>query len=147
MAQEVGHFHARNRDRILKGQKQAEPGPLVRIEGQQIGAVDFDFAAGDLVFRVPRQSVRERALARAVGSHQGVDFARADLQIDPVENWQILDRDVQIRNSQRLSHDARLDSPTFPSSHVLYLQSTRLQSAEAGPRKIVQTSTRSETAA
>ena len=102
--QKVGNFHARNRHRVLKREEQSQPRSLVRIERQQVGPVDFDFALRDLVFRMPGQSVGERALAGAVGPHQSVDFPRADFEIHAVQDGQILDRDVQIGNSQQMTH-------------------------------------------
>ena len=45
---------------------------------------------------MPHDGKAKRALARAVGAHQGVDFAAVDLQIHAAENRLPFDRDVQI---------------------------------------------------
>ena len=49
MAEKVGHFHARNCHWPLESQKQAGPGALMRLHGQQVLAVQFDLATGDFV--------------------------------------------------------------------------------------------------
>ena len=50
-----------------------------------------EVTAGDLERRIAGQHLRERALAGAVGAHDRVDFARADLQGDALEDFLIAD--------------------------------------------------------
>jgi len=45
-----------------------------------------DLAVGHFVGRVARDDLRRRRLARAVGTHQRVDLARLDLQVDAAKD-------------------------------------------------------------
>ncbi len=65
-AQEVGHRHPRDLDRVLHRQEQAGPGPGVDAHRQHVLAVERDRTAFDLVARMPGDRVRQRRLARAV---------------------------------------------------------------------------------
>ena len=47
--QEVGHLHARNRHRPLKGHEDAGPGPLGRVPFDDVLAIELDRALGHLV--------------------------------------------------------------------------------------------------
>jgi hypothetical protein len=46
--------------------------------------------------RPPREHVRQCRLARAVGSHDGVHFARVDREIETLQNLFPIDAGVQI---------------------------------------------------
>ena len=74
-AQEIGVADAGNLDGILKRQEHAFAGGVFGLHRQQVLAVEEDFAAGDVVALAARQHLRQRALARAVRAHDGVDFA------------------------------------------------------------------------
>ena len=69
-------------------------------------AVERDRALGHLVVRVAHQGVAQRALARAVGAHQGVDLALADRQVDPLEDLLAVDGDVQVLDRKDLAHQS-----------------------------------------
>ena len=73
--QEVGVVDAGDLDRVLERHEDALAGALVGRHVEQILAFVEDLAAGDLVARMTGQRARERALARSVGPHDGVDFA------------------------------------------------------------------------
>ncbi len=74
--EKVGDRHSGNLGGVLKRQEDPGPRPLVGLQLQDVIALEEDFARGDLVSRVPRDHLRERALSRAVGTHQYVDLAR-----------------------------------------------------------------------
>ena len=73
-------------DRVLHGQEQPGLGPLPRRQGQQVLAVEGDPAADHLVAGPAHQHVGQRALARAVGAHHGVDLAAAHLEVDAAQD-------------------------------------------------------------
>ncbi len=99
--QEVGDLHAGDRDRVLERQVQTFSGPLVGFHLEHVLAVELDRAVGDFIVRMTSQSVSERAFARAVRTHQGMDLARVDLEIDPLEDQRAGHRHVQVFNRQR----------------------------------------------
>ena len=53
---------------------------------------------------VPHDGQAERALAAAVGPHQGVGFAMVHRQIDAPKNRFVTDGDVQIFDLQDVTH-------------------------------------------
>ena len=67
------------------------------------GLDELDRAGGHLVAGVPHDRVAERALAGAVGAHQGVHLAAADLQVHPLEDLLPFDRNVQILDDERVA--------------------------------------------
>ena len=77
---------AGDRGRVLEGEEQAETGPLVRGEGQDVATLPVDLATGHDVGRMAGQRVGERGLARAVGAHDRVDLAAADRQVDALQD-------------------------------------------------------------
>ncbi len=81
-AQEVRVRDARNLHRILEREEDARLRALFGRHREKILAVVRHGAAGDLVRRIARQHLRERALAGAVRAHDGVDFAGFDGEID-----------------------------------------------------------------
>src|SRR5699024_4893973 len=85
-AQEVGHGHAGDLDRVLHGQEQAGAGALVDAHLEHVLAVEGDLAGGDLVLGVTGDRVGEGGLARAVGAHDRVGLARLDGEVDPLED-------------------------------------------------------------
>ena len=78
---DAGDFH-----RVLEGEENPGAGALVRLHFQQILAVVADAAFGDDVALAPGDDVRQRRFAGAVRPHDGVHFARADAQIDAVQD-------------------------------------------------------------
>jgi hypothetical protein len=52
---------------------------------------------------MPHHGVAERALAGAVGPHQGVHLAAADLQVHPLEDLLAFDRDVKVLDDERVA--------------------------------------------
>ena len=82
--------------RVLEGEEHAEPRPLVGLELQHVLAHELDGAVRDLVARMAHEHVRERALARPVRAHDGVDLALAHLEVEALEDLAALDLDVQV---------------------------------------------------
>ena len=84
--QEVGVVDAGNFDRILKRHEDAFAGAVFRRQLEEVLAVVGHRAAGHFDFGVAGEHARERALARAVRAHDGVDLALVHLQIDAAED-------------------------------------------------------------
>ena len=96
-AHEAGNGHAGNGVRVLEGEEEPELRALVGAQLAEVLPVEERLAAGDLVGRVAHQRVGERRLARAVRAHQRVNLARADREIDSLDDLgAVLQRDVQI---------------------------------------------------
>ena len=95
-AQVLGDGHAGNRDGVLEGHEQAHAGALVGVGLGDVLAAPDDLALGDLEARVAHDHVRERRLARAVRSHQGVDLAAADGQVDAAQDLLLTGADVKV---------------------------------------------------
>jgi len=86
-----GNFH-----RVLKRHEDAFAGAIFGRHFQQVFPVVNNFAGGHLVKIPAGQDLRERAFARAVGSHNGVHFAGVDGQVDALENFASGDIGMQI---------------------------------------------------
>lgn len=91
MVADAGDLH-----RVLEGQKHALARAIFRIQLQQILAFEGDFPFGHFIFFTPGQRGGQRALARAVRPHDGVHFARFDLQIQSLEDLVAFHADFQI---------------------------------------------------
>jgi len=77
--QEIEVADAGDLDRILERQKDAGDCPLFRRQGEQVPALIAHRARGHLVAVAACEHLGERALARAVGPHDGVHLARVHL--------------------------------------------------------------------
>ena len=108
-AQEVHVADAGDLDRVLEGQEHARARALLGCQRQQVLAVERHAAAGDLVALAAGQHVGQRALARAVGSHDGVHLARADVEVEAVEDLCAVDLDVEVLD---LEHRSCSDVPS-----------------------------------
>ena len=84
--QEFHVVHARNFGRVLRADKEAGVRAFVDFHFEQVLAVQFYGAAIDMVSGVPCNHFGERAFAGAVRAHDGVDFSRLDLEIDPFQD-------------------------------------------------------------
>ncbi len=62
------------------------------IDDGAVVANQFDAALGHFVAGMPHDGVAQRALAGAVGAHQGVNFAAVDLEVHAPENRLAVDR-------------------------------------------------------
>ena len=80
---------------VLEGQKHAFSGAFLRLHCQQVLTLIDHFAGGNLVVRLAGEDVGQRALSRAVGSHDCVDFAGTDLEVDAVQDVCVGHLDVE----------------------------------------------------
>ena len=71
---------------VLEGEEHARLGPLVGRPVGDVVALERDRAGGDLVLGRAHQRGGERALAGAVGAHDGVHLAGADGQVEALED-------------------------------------------------------------
>ena len=95
-AQEVGVGDAGDLDGILEGEEDAFAGALLGVHVEQVLALEEDLALGDLVGVAAGEDAGERALAGAVGPHDGVDLAGVDLEVDAAEDFLVVDAGVEV---------------------------------------------------
>src|ERR1035441_946289 len=95
-AQEVRDRDAGDRDRVLEGEEKAQLGPFVRRQLGDVLAVHEDLTVGDLVAGVAHDRVGERRLAGAVRSHQGVQLAPANEQVDAAQDLALIGAHVEV---------------------------------------------------
>ena len=89
-AQEGHVADARDLDRILEREEQPRRRPLLRLEREQVLAVERRGALGDLVALAAGEHVGERRLARAVRPHDRMHLARPHLEVDALEDRLVL---------------------------------------------------------
>ena len=85
-------------DRILEGEEHALASAIFRRKLQQVLAVVRDLTAGDVVELAAGEHLGERALAGAVGAHDGVDLTGVNRKIDPFQDFASRDFGVEIFN-------------------------------------------------
>src|SRR5438105_12123607 len=78
---DTGDFHG-----ILKAKKNPLASALLGRHFENVFALECDGPLSDLVKFAPSENLAERRLARTVPSHDGVDFARLDDQVDAFKN-------------------------------------------------------------
>ena len=74
-------------DRVLEREKYPFACPLFGLQREQVLALVQHAACGDGERRVAGKDLRERALARAVRSHDRVHLAGLDGEIDAAKNF------------------------------------------------------------
>ena len=100
-AQEVGVRDAGDLDGVLEGKKDTGLGTLLGLEIEQILAQIRHRAGGHGVGRVTGQHLRERALARAVGTHDGMHLAGVDREVNASEDFLVARGSVQISDFEQ----------------------------------------------
>src|SRR6266511_4691365 len=85
-AQDVGGAHPRDRNGVLKRQKNPCAGTSLRGHLHQIVALVEYLASGDVIVLSPGQHLGQRALARPIGAHHGMDLAGVHLEIDAAQD-------------------------------------------------------------
>jgi len=115
--EEVVEADAGQLDRVLQREEEAVGGALVGRQPEQLLAVDGDRPAGDDVVVAAHQHVRKGRLPRAVRSHERVDLARTDLEVDPAQDLLARHRGVQIRDLQD-AHGPVLTITSSPSTRT-----------------------------
>ena len=99
-AEEVGAVHAGNLDGILKREEDAFARADFGVHLQEIFAFVDDFAGGDIVGVAPGENRSERALAGAVGPHDGMDFTGPDDEVDALEDFLFLHTGVEVLDGE-----------------------------------------------
>ena len=92
-AVDAGNFH-----RILEGEEDSGAGAILGLHGQEVGALEEDGAGGDLVFAAAGEDLGEGAFAAAVGTHDGVDLAHLEREVEVLENGLAIHARRQIAN-------------------------------------------------
>ena len=82
IAQEVGHAHAGNFDRILEAEEKAHAGTLFDTFVEKVFTLEPRLASGHLETLVARQHRRERTLAGTVRPHDRMYLAGLNAQVD-----------------------------------------------------------------
>src|SRR5579863_8445383 len=98
---EIGVADARNFDRILKREEQPFASGFFRLHGQQILAVEGDFAAGDVVGFATGKYLRKGAFPGAVRAHDRVDFTGIQLKVDAAKDLAVFNPDLQVLYVQK----------------------------------------------
>ena len=88
---DAGEFYG-----VLEGEEYAQAGADFGVEGEEVLAVVDGLAGGDGVVGASGEDVGEGAFAGAVGAHNGVDFAGADLEVDAVEDGEVAGGGVEV---------------------------------------------------
>jgi hypothetical protein len=94
--EEVGHGDARDLTRVLESEEHPELGPLVGLELEDILALESYGASGHLVTRMAHEHVGERALPRAVRTHDRMYLTLPDLQVKTLHYLLAVDLYVKI---------------------------------------------------
>jgi hypothetical protein len=100
--EQVGIVDARDLDRVLEGEEHAPACALLRLEREQVLAEPGRAALGDVVAGASGQHVRERALARAVRSHDRVHLAGLHLEVQALEDLAGADLGVEVADAEHV---------------------------------------------
>src|SRR5215207_4139096 len=95
-AQVLGDRHARDGDGVLEGHEEAHAGALVRIGLGDVLTLEEDLPLGDLEVRMAHDHVGQGGLARAVGTHEGVDLAPVHGEVHAPEDLLVGGLDVEV---------------------------------------------------
>ncbi len=81
---------------MLKAEEKAEVGAFVRVEFENIFAVESGGAGGDFVGGMAHEDFAKGAFAGAVFAHNGVDFAGFDGESEAFEDFFVVDAGVEV---------------------------------------------------
>src|SRR6185503_5787463 len=95
---ELGVRYARHFDRILKGHEHTFARPFIGRHLQKVLPFIENLALGYLVRRMARENFSEGRFARTIRTHDGVDLALLDGEIDPLKNGIAINSRMQISN-------------------------------------------------
>ena len=98
--EEVRVAHSWDLDGVLEGQEDALAGPFLRGHVQQVLAQVENLSLSRLVGFPAGKHLGQGALAGAVGTHDGVDLAGVDRQIDAAQDLLAIDARVQVPDFQ-----------------------------------------------
>ena len=107
-ADEVGDGHAGDLAGILEGEEEAGAGDDIRLEADDLFAVEEGFARLHGVVGVAGEDLGERALAGAVRPHDGVHFALRDREGEILQDRAVADGGVEVLDDERVRHGGRL---------------------------------------
>ena len=94
--QKVGGVHAGDFDRVLEGQEHPGARSLLGSHVEKVLAAVKNAAFGHFIAFATRQDGRQRALAAAVGPHDGVHLSRVDGQVHALEDFFVFHSGVQV---------------------------------------------------
>ncbi len=100
-ADEIGVAHAGDLHRVLEREEQPLAGAFVGFQAEDFLAVEQDAAAGDLVIRVAGDRLGQRALARAVQPHDGVNLALGDFEAEAFDDGLVTDAHAKVFDDER----------------------------------------------
>ena len=90
--------------RVLEREEKPLAGAFVGFQAEDFLAVEQDAAAGDLVIRVAGDGLGQRAFARAVQAHDGVNLALGHFQVEAFDDGLVVDADAKVFDDERLIH-------------------------------------------
>ena len=127
---------AGNFDRILKGEKHALGGALMRREAQNILAVQQHFALRDIIALASGDDIGERRFAGAVRPHDRRDLAVVNGEREAIENLAVADGDMEIFDFKHghVRSELMIESRSFsvtPSSDFANGRAASISSDEA----------------
>ena len=83
--------NTRHFDRILKRHEHAFARTLVRRHLEQVAALVKNLARGHFILRMSGEHLRQRRLAGTIRSHDGVNLALVNRQVDALEYFSAID--------------------------------------------------------
>src|SRR6185437_11356690 len=98
-----GQADAGDLDGLLQGQEQTGPGPLPRRQADELDAVEPDAAVGDGGAGPSHEGVGQGALAGPVRSHDHVDLAAPDGEVDAADYLPAGDLGMQVLDLQHVA--------------------------------------------
>ena len=120
LPQELDHRDAGDRLRVLEGEEHPRLGPLVARPVGDVVALERDGPGGDLVLGRAHQRVAERALARPVGTHHGMDLTGLDRRSIPrTISSALRRRSVQPLDAEQLGHGCASVVPARMDYHYV----------------------------
>jgi hypothetical protein len=104
LAEELGHRHALDRLGILEGEEQARLGTDVGGPRRDVLTVEEDGPRRHRVGGVSHERSGERGLPGSVGSHQRVDLAGPDGEVDATQDLLAFRGDVEVPDLEQWRH-------------------------------------------
>ena len=92
----VVEHHAGDLGRVLHHEMQPGNGTLPRRKGEDVDTIERDASRCHRVAGLAHHDAGQRALAGAVRAHHCVDLARADDEVDPLEDLAVADGGVEV---------------------------------------------------
>ena len=106
-ADEVGDGHTRDFARVLEREEETRAGDDIRLEADDLFAVEEGFARLHGVVGMAGEDLGERALTGAVRPHDGVHFAFRDREGKILQDRAVADGGVEILDDERVRHSGK----------------------------------------